>query len=49
MLRNPFSGLEKEKKVVWQYTRWPTNQADTAESTYSFSSRQPCRNQSWRC
>jgi len=20
--------LEKEKKVVWQYTRWQTNQAD---------------------
>jgi len=24
---NPFSGLEKEKKVVWQYTIWETNQA----------------------
>jgi len=34
--RNPFSGLEKEKKVICQCTRWQTNQADTTEFTSFF-------------
>jgi len=46
--RNPFSGLEKEKKFVWQYTRGQTNQADTTLQSFiaSFPQATSYRNQS---